>query len=239
MKKSRILLVDADAAFSDCARRQLRGIGYDVTAYADGPPAVAQLRADDLPTLALVNLQLPSMCGFEFAKALKSLADVPIIFLACEPGQDISVEGLKKYAEDFIVKPFDFGELETRLRISLTRMPQNGHGDEPVIKVDDRLSVDFAQSQITIDGARIGLTPIESGMLHVLLSQATRVVDNQTLLARVWTQENVHVDTLRVHMHRLRRKLETDAHHPHYIRTERGVGYRFTQRPAQSERQLA
>ena len=68
-------------------------------------------------------------------------------------------------------------------------------------------------------------------MLHVLLRNATRVVENRMLIARVWPSEEVYEDTLRVHMHRLRRKLEADSHHPHYIRTERGVGYRFTQRP--------
>ena len=238
-KRSRILLVDSDAGFSNCARQHLCGRGYDVAAYADGPPAVAHLEEDGLPSVALVNFSLPSMNGFEFARTLKSMADVPIIFLACEPGQDLSFEGLKKYAEDFIVKPFDFGELETRMQISLTRMPQAQYISETLVRVDERLSIDFAHNLVTVDGERASLTPIESGMLHVLLSKATRVVDNETLLARVWPREKVHVDTLRVHMHRLRRKLETDAHHPHYIRTERGVGYRFTQRPAEAPRQLA
>jgi DNA-binding response OmpR family regulator len=72
------------------------------------------------------------------------------------------------------------------------------------------------------------LTPTESILLHVLLRNAGRVVENRMLIARVWPSEEIFEDTLRVHMHRLRRKLEADSHHPHYIRTERGVGYMFT-----------
>ena len=68
-------------------------------------------------------------------------------------------------------------------------------------------------------------------LLHVLLRNAGRVVENRMLIARVWPSEDVFEDTLRVHMHRLRRKLESDSHHPHYVRTERGVGYMFTIRP--------
>ena len=84
---------------------------------------------------------------------------------------------------------------------------------------------------VQINGKAYGLTPTESILLHVLLRNASRVVENRMLIARVWPSEEVYEDTLRVHMHRLRRKLEADSHHPHYIRTERGVGYMFTARP--------
>ena len=77
------------------------------------------------------------------------------------------------------------------------------------------------------------MTPTEIVLLHVLIRHAPRVVQNNALLARVWPAEEVYEDTLRVHMHRLRRKLEADPHHPRYIRTERGVGYRFTIRPVE------
>jgi DNA-binding response OmpR family regulator len=159
------------------------------------------------------------------------MADVPIIFITATSDTDTVVQGLKKYAEDFIVKPFELRELEARVQVVLARMPSLDYASEPIIRIDDNLSIDFAHNRIVVNGKGYGLTPTESILLHVLLRNASRVVENRMLIARVWPSEEVYEDTLRVHMHRLRRKLEADSHHPHYIRTERGIGYMFTVRP--------
>jgi DNA-binding response OmpR family regulator len=184
-----------------------------------------------LPHIALIDLGLPSMHGFELSSRLKAMADVPIIFVTASNDTDTVVQGLKKYAEDFIVKPFELRELEARVQVVLARMPSLDYASEPIIRVDEFLSIDFAHNQIVLNSTRTALTPTESILLHVLLRNAGRVVENRMLIARVWPSEEVYEDTLRVHMHRLRRKLESDSHHPHYIRTERGIGYMFTIRP--------
>lgn len=232
MKKSQILLIDNDAGFSASATEHLRGAGYNVISFPDGPQAIDHIQAHGLPQIALVNMSQPSSHGIELANELKSIADVPIIFLTATGDKDVIMDGLKQYGEDFIVKPYDLHELETRVQMVLARMPSFDYASEPLVRVDDNLSIDFAHNRIIVAGKPVGLTPTESIMLHVLLRNATRVVENPMLIARVWPSEEVYEDTLRVHMHRLRRKLEADSHHPHYIRTERGVGYRFTQRPS-------
>jgi DNA-binding response OmpR family regulator len=163
------------------------------------------------------------------------MADVPIIFVTSSSDTETIVQGLRKYAEDFIVKPFELRELEARVQVVLSRMPSLDYASEPIVEVDDTLSIDFAHNRITVAGKTHGLTPTESILLHVLLRNAGRVVENRMLIARVWPSEEVFEDTLRVHMHRLRRKLEADSHHPHYIRTERGVGYMFTVRPPEPD----
>ena len=231
MRKSRVLLIDNDVDFSSSVTEYLSESGNEVCAFPDGPESLEHIHQHGLPHIVLVNLALPSMHGFELANKLKSMADVPIIFVTSSGDKEIIVEGLKKYAEDFIVKPFDLRELEARIQVVLARMPSFDYASEPMIRVDENLSIDFAHNRIVISDRIIGLTPTESIMLHVLLRNATRVVENRMLIARVWPSEEVNEDTLRVHIHRLRRKLESDSHHPHYIRTERGVGYRFTQRP--------
>ena len=231
MKRSKILLIDSEAGNIASVEEHLNSAGYEVASFADGPEAIEHVQQQGLPHIALVSLSLPSMHGFELASTLRSMADVPIVFMTTSGDKDIIVEGLKKYAEDFIVKPFDLRELEARIQVVLARMPSFDYASEPILHIDDHLSIDFAHNRIVVDGRVIGLTPTESILLHVLLRNATRVVENRMLIARVWPSEDVFEDTLRVHMHRLRRKLESDSHHPHYIRTERGVGYRFTQRP--------
>jgi DNA-binding response OmpR family regulator len=231
MKKSKVLLIEDDTNISKLITDYLHAQGMEVTAVVDGPEAMDHVKASGLPHIALIDLTLPSMHGFELANRIKSMADVPIIFVTSTSDTDTVVQGLKKYAEDFIVKPFELRELEARIQVVLARMPSLDYASEPIIDVDSHLRIDFAHNRIIVNGKSMGLTPTESILLHVLLRNAGRVVENRMLIARVWPSENVFEDTLRVHMHRLRRKLEADSHHPHYIRTERGVGYMFTVRP--------
>jgi DNA-binding response OmpR family regulator len=231
MGKTKILLIEDDPHINKLIMDYMNSHGFEVTAVTDGPEALELVRTRGLPHLALVDLTLPSMHGFEVSNKLKSMADVPIIFVTASSDTETVVQGLKKYAEDFIVKPFELRELEARVQVVLARMPSLDYASEPIIRIDDNLSIDFAHNRIVVNGKAYGLTPTESILLHVLLRNAGRVVENRMLIARVWPSEEVYEDTLRVHMHRLRRKLEADSHHPHYIRTERGVGYMFTVRP--------
>jgi DNA-binding response OmpR family regulator len=232
MNRTKVLVVEDDANICKLISDYMNTHGYDVTAVPDGPEALDHIGKRGLPHIALIDLALPTMHGFELSSKLKSMADVPIIFVTSTSDTDTIVQGLKRYAEDFIVKPFELRELEARVQAVLARMPSLDYASEPVVQVDDNLSIDFAHNRLVLNGKTYGLTPTESILLHVLLRNAGRVVENRMLLARVWPSlDNVGEDTLRVHMHRLRRKLEADSHHPHYIRTERGIGYMFTIRP--------
>lgn len=233
MKKSRVLVIEDEETVSQLIVDFLGKHGYDVQTFADGPEALDHIREHGLPHIALVDLGLPSMHGFELANRIKSMADVPIIFVTSQGDTETIVQGLKKYAEDFIVKPFQLRELEARVEVVLSRMPSLDYASTPIIKVDEHLDLDFAHNRLILTGKSIGLTPTESVLLHILVRNAGRVVESRMLIARVWPGGDVFEDTLRVHMHRLRRKLESDSHHPHYIRTERGVGYMFTIRPPQ------
>lgn len=231
MGKTKILLIEDDPGINKLISDYMTAHGFDVTAFSDGPEAIEHVQLRGLPHIALIDLTLPTTHGFEISNKLKSMADVPIIFITATSDTDTVVQGLRKYAEDFIVKPFELRELEARIQVVLARMPSLDYASEPIIHIDDNLNIDFAHNRIVVNGKAYGLTPTESILLHVLLRNAGRVVENRMLIARVWPSEEVYEDTLRVHMHRLRRKLEADSHHPHYIRTERGIGYMFTVRP--------
>ena len=231
MGKTKILLIEDDPGINKLISDYMTAHGFDVTAFSDGPEAIDHVQMRGLPHIALIDLTLPTTHGFEISSRLKSMADVPIIFITATSDTDTVVQGLRKYAEDFIVKPFELRELEARIQVVLARMPSLDYASEPIIHIDDNLNIDFAHNRIVVNGKAYGLTPTESILLHVLLRNAGRVVENRLLIARVWPSEEVYEDTLRVHMHRLRRKLEADSHHPHYIRTERGIGYMFTVPP--------
>lgn len=230
MKRFTVLIIENDADLNESIANSLDRSTYEVIAVNDAPAAIDYVREQGLPSIALVGMQLPSLSGFDIARRLKARADLPVIILLSDISDTI-LDGLKKYADDFVFQPVAMAELQLRVQMVLARLPIIDYDSEPVIRIDDNLSIDFAHNRISIAGNTIGLTPTESILLHVLLRNAPRVVQNRTLLSRVWSTEDVYEDTLRVHMHRLRRKLEADSHHPHYIRTEHGVGYRFTQRP--------
>jgi DNA-binding response OmpR family regulator len=235
MNKTKILVVEDEANISKLISDYMSSRGYEVAAFADGPDTLQYVKQEGLPHIALIDLMLPTMHGFELSNKLKAMGDVPIIFVTAIGDADTIIQGLRRYADDFIVKPFDLGELEARVQSVLSRMPSLDYASQPIINVDDHLNIDFAHNRITVGNKSFSLTPTESILLHVLVRNAGRVVENRLLIARVWPSEDVFEDTLRVHMHRLRRKLESDSHHPHYIRTERGVGYMFTVRPQDTD----
>ena len=232
MKKHTVLIIEDDQLLSESLSTSLKESGYRVRTASDGEAAVDYLLRSRLPQIVLLGLRFPNESPIEIATQVKSIADMPILFMANADDQEIIADGLKKFAEDFLVKPFEIWELEARIKMVLEGIPTLDYGNEPSVRIDDNLEIDLAHNKIIVGGKTMGLTPIESSLLHVLLRNAPRVVGSSTLLARAWPSEDVYEDTLRVQMHRLRRKIEEDAHHPHYIRTERGVGYRFAQLPA-------
>jgi DNA-binding response OmpR family regulator len=231
MGKTKVLLVEDDAGINKLITDYLQAHQFEVFNFSDGPEALDHLQRRGLPHIALIDLTLPSTHGFELSGKIKAMADVPIVFITATSDTDTVVQGLRTYAEDFIVKPFELRELEARIQVVLARMPSLDYANEPIITIDDNLSIDFAHNRIVLNNDASSLTPTESKLLSVLVRHAGRVVENRMLIARAWPSEEVFEDTLRVHMHRLRRKLESDSHHPHYIRTERGTGYMFTVRP--------
>lgn len=223
----RLLIVDDDDTLRRLLQDYFTGLGYRVSGCRDADEALQSIQRQGLPHLALLDVNLPRMDGFELSSLIKAKGDVPIVFISIEGEIDTVVDGLIRFADDYIKKPFDLRELGARVQRVLSRFPDFDYLQMPVIEVDERLSVDFGNSQVLLDGKPASLTPIEANLLHILMRSAGSVVTSEQLIARVWLNDEVYEDTLRVHMHRLRRKLEPDRRHPGYIQTERGIGYRF------------
>ncbi len=226
-----ILVVDDDPSIVHLVRTKLEQEGFRVTGAYSGPEALAQIRRHGLPHLALVDIAMPEMDGFELAQALQSYADLPIVFLTALDEEETIIRGIEYFAEDYITKPFKLRELVARIRRVLRRIGDFAYTLAPVIQVDDRLAVDFAHQTVYIEGRAVSLTPTETKLLYVLMRNAGQAVSTDFLLRRIWPLDEVYEDTLRVHVHRLRRKLEADPSRPRYIVTERGIGYRLGVKP--------
>jgi DNA-binding response OmpR family regulator len=180
-----------------------------------------------LPHLALSDILLPGMDGLTFARKLQEWSDVPIVMLTSVDEEETVVRAIESFAEDYIRKPFNPREMVARVERVCRRMGDFGYTLQPVIQVDGHLAIDFAHHRALADGRAVPLTATETKLLYVLMRSAGRVVATDFLLRRLWPSEEVFEDTLRVHVHRLRGKIEPEPSRPRYVLTERGTGYRF------------
>jgi DNA-binding response OmpR family regulator len=225
--QQRITIVDDDYKLAQLMKDALLDEGYQVTVFYDGVPFLRHVREHGLPHLALIDLHLPGIHGFDVSKNLKTMGDVPIVFVSNERDVETVIDGLGRFADDYLIKPFDLREMVVRVRRILSRIASTDYVHAPVTAIDDELAIDFANNSFTLGSKTITLTPIEASLLYLLVQNAGTIVPSAKLTARVWPSEEVPDETLRVHMHRLRHKLEPNPRQPRYIQTERGVGYGF------------
>jgi DNA-binding response OmpR family regulator len=228
VNRYRILIVDDDAMAREILKRILEHAGYEVMSAGSGPEALRKLH-EGIPHLVVVDLMMPEMDGFELCRRIKSHLDVPIVILSAVAAVESKVEGLQMYAEDYIVKPFEKEELVARVQRVLRRYGESAGVEQPEVVIDQDLQINFVQHWARVKGHQVTLTPTESKLLFLLVRNAGRVVTNETLLAKAWAgDEEAYEEGLRVHISRLRSKIEPNAGKPTYIQTKRGVGYRFT-----------
>lgn len=222
-----ILVVDDDLVTQRMVAEKLRSVGYEVIVAASGEEALTLVKSAGLPNLAIIDITMPGMSGIELSKKLQESADLAIIFLTAVTDEETVITSIEQYAEDYIKKPFSVGELVARVKRVLNRVGQSAYRFNQSITVDNYLTVDLSRRRITVDGKDIKLTPIEAKILHILMQHAGQVVNSEVLLRRIWPLEEIFADTLRVHVHRLRQKIENNPSLPDYIITERNQGYRF------------
>jgi DNA-binding response OmpR family regulator len=227
VRSYRILVIDDDPDLLRLVSSKLDLSGFEVLTADSGQQALDIIKRHGLPHLAIVDLMMPVMSGFEFCEIVQEFSDLPVIMLTAVDEEETVIRGIQLFAEDYVTKPFSPRELVARVERVLRRMGDFAYTLAPVVKVDDRLAVDFTHQQITIDGQQRDLTPTETKILYILMRNAGRAVTTDFLLRRLWPLEEVFEDTLRVHIHRLRQKLEPAPAQPRYVITERGLGYSF------------
>lgn len=223
----RVLVVDDNTYTLRIVQHTLEQAGYEVSTAVSGPDGLKHINRYGLPHLAIVDLHMPEMSGFEFCRTIHEFSDVPVIMLTAANTEETIVEGLEEHAEDYIVKPFNPPELIARVRRVLARMEDYTYTLESTTRIDDRLTVNFPLREATVNGQAVSLTPTETKLLYILVRNAGRIVTTDFLLNRIWPLQEAREDRLHVHVHRLRGKIEQDPNNPLYILAERGVGYTF------------
>ena len=224
----RILVVDDERRMIGFIRMNLELEGHLVLEAHNGYEALEALRKN-LPDIILLDVMMPELNGFETLRLVREISDVPVIMLTAKGEEDDRVYGLELGADDYITKPFGPRELSSRVRAVLRRYASStSNPQEAVLKIDERLSVDYNRREVIVNGEHIKLRPTEYRLLYHLIQNAGWTVPHEQLLAKVWGYEyRDEAHYVRLYVNYLREKIEENPSEPVYILTERGVGYRF------------
>lgn len=219
----RLLVAEDDDPLRDVIGRGLHQAGYVVDLVARGDDALDQLFYLDYAA-AIVDWRMPGLQGIDVIRAARRRgARTPFLMLTARDTPADRIAGLDAGSDDYLVKPFEFGELLARLRALLRRMPASAGAELRV----GRLVVDPARRQALIDGTPVAVTPKEFTLLDMLAVRSPGTVSRQELVAGGWPDgDEVDANRIEVHVARLRAKLAAAELR---IEAVRGAGYRLVQ----------
>jgi len=222
-----VLVVDDEPRIIRFVRINLEMEGFRVIEASNGVEAVALVR-EKMPDIALLDVMMPEMDGFETLRTVREVSSVPVIMLTVRSSEEDKVRGLDLGADDYVTKPFSPRELVSRVRAVLRRFQAALPTEGSVLTIDDHLAVDYNTAEVIVGDERVKLRPTEFRLLRHLVENAGWTVPHATLLSKVWGYEyKDEVSYLRLYVNYLRKKIEPDPTNPRYILTERGMGYRF------------
>lgn len=218
--KTRILVVDDERALRHLLKVYLVKEGFQVLEAVDGEQALSVFD-DGGVDIAVVDVMLPGIDGFEVTRRIRARSSIPIILLTARGEETNRVAGLEVGADDYVVKPFSAPEVVARVRAHLRR-ERDFTEQTPVLRVGG-VEVDPASRRCTLEGQPIELTRREFDLLAVLVQNVGLVLTRNQLLAAAWETTYVSPKTVDVHVAGLRRKLGDAIS----ISSLRGTGYRL------------
>jgi two-component system KDP operon response regulator KdpE len=224
-KHHNILVVDDEPQITRVLMTTLTSHGYDIRTAADGDEALQVMR-DWAPDLLITDLSMPKMDGLELCRSVRTTSMVPIIVLSVKGEDQAKVEALDAGADDYVTKPFGINELMARIRATLRRASLVENHFSSIIEIGD-FHIDTERRVVLIKSREVHLTPKEFDLLVYLAQRAGKVITHRALLSALWSENSMEqIDSLRVFVGHLRKKLEADGP-ARYIRTEHWIGYRF------------
>lgn len=223
MSADPILIVDDNAQIRRALRAILVPQGFIVMDARSGEEALDLIRKEHI-ALILLDANLPGMSGFETCKEVRRTTKIPVIMITVRDSERDKVAAFDAGADDYVVKPFGAEELTARVRATLRR----AGSDAPPALVSAHLRIDFERRTVLVDGRTEHLTPKEFDLLRELVRNEGKTLVHRWLLQAVWGPDyGEEMESLRVLVNQLRKKIEPDPRKPRYIHTEPWVGYRF------------
>lgn len=221
---SLVYYVEDDASIRGAVLYALNSTGFEAEGFEDGE-SFFEAVSQQLPDIVLLDIMLPGIDGLEVLKCLRAdrkTADIPVILITAKGSEFEKVIGLDSGADDYVAKPFGVMELISRIKAVLRRVPRQDAAEQITV---DGLTIDIRQHTVTIEGKEIDLTLKEFNLLHCLMRNEGRVFTRDELLDIVWGYDaETETRTVDVHIGTIRQKL---GEYSSYIKTVRGLGYRF------------
>jgi DNA-binding response OmpR family regulator len=225
--RSLIFVVEDDLDISRLIEHNLHSAGYRVSTFLSSASVVPSATRMQ-PALFLLDIMLPEMNGFDLCRQIRQheqLSKTPVIFLSAKTAELDRIRGFELGGDDYITKPFSTRELLARVRTVLRGQPQI---PTPEVIRFDELEIDVSSMTVRVEGKTVLTTVREFRLLEYLARHRGRVFTRDQLLDAVWKESAfVTPRSIDVYVRRLREKIENDPRHPRYLRTLRGIGYRF------------
>lgn len=219
-----ILVVDDDRSIVELLRDFLENEGFYVNTANDTTQALVVLEQNAIDCIVL-DVMMPGQNGFELCRQIRMKSNVPILFLSALSDDVDKIRGLALGGDDYIVKTASPGEIVARVKAVLRRSSSQQELSRKVLNYG-RLSLDLSTREVFVEGQPISLTPKEYDLLQLFAKHPKYVFSYDQLLHKFW--EGIgDKHTIRVHLSRLREKIETDPNDPQFIVNVWGIGYRF------------
>ena len=228
-----ILLVEDDQAIAQSLISGLQFEHYRCTHCTSSEAALSGLEEQSFD-IALLDVRLPGMDGLELCRRVREKGyTFPIIMLTARDEEVDKILGLEMGADDYMVKPYSFRELLSRIRAHLRRSREYSENTEGENILFATIRIDTSGMRVYRDGRIIEITPIEYRLLMTLIQHESQSLSREQIVGQVWGEDFFLEDprTVDVHIRHLREKLEEDPSSPRFIQTVRGFGYRFIKKP--------
>lgn len=226
---ARILLVEDDFAIRSVLERAFEREGMKVEAVGDGEEALKSFRSAGSFDLILLDIMLPGTNGIAVCQTIRKSSDVPIVMLTARGGEESVLMGLEVGADDYIKKPVGPTEVVSRVRAHLRRRRMDGRASDRKLMFPG-LAIDPVRRQISVHENLVDLTATEFEILSFLATSPGRVYSRDQIMQHLWDGEFYgEPRTADVHIQHIRKKIEANPKTPRYIKTVRGIGFKFAE----------
>ncbi|WP_195940637.1 response regulator transcription factor [Romboutsia sp. 1001713B170131_170501_G6] len=231
IRKSKILVVDDEIEILNLIKKALDKEGFKNIYIADNGTKGLEIFERENLDLAILDIMLPDIEGYDICKKIRQISDIPVLFLSAKGEELDKLVGLSLGADDYITKPFSIKELALRVKIQLRRSKKQFNVEEKekynIIKAGP-FEVNDKTLEVKKNGELLELKPKELKMFMYMVKHKNQIISKEKFCDEVWGDDFIGYDnTIMVHIRRLREKVEDNPSKPEYILNVKGLGYKF------------
>ncbi|RDY26469.1 DNA-binding response regulator [Romboutsia weinsteinii] len=232
VKQSKILVVDDEREILNLISTVLKKEGFENIYTADTGKEGIEIFKEEKPNLAILDIMLPDIEGYDICKKIRQTSDIPILFLSAKSEELDRLVGLSLGADDYITKPFSVKELALRVKIQLRRnfkqFNTEDENDKSKSMIVGPFEVNEERLEVKKNGEVLLLKPKELKIFIYMVKHKNQIISKERFCDEVWGDDFIGYDnTIMVHIRRLREKIEDDPSNPKYILNVKGLGYKL------------